>query len=106
MTSSVRRLRMDNPRRQTAILYFHDIIDKQRKGSHMFHTMTIEAVTEEGNLIRPVEGVKLPAGRRALVTILDEEPHVDNEACALLSEKTLAADWGRPEEDAAWSALR
>jgi predicted DNA-binding antitoxin AbrB/MazE fold protein len=72
----------------------------------MFNTITIEAITEKGNLIRPVENVTLPPGRRALVTILDEEPHLDKQVCALLSEKTLAADWDRPEEDAAWSVLQ
>jgi hypothetical protein len=35
--------------------------------------------------------------------ILDDEPHA--EETALLSERALA-DWGRPEEDAAWSYLQ
>jgi hypothetical protein len=40
-----------------------------------------------------------------LVTILDEEPLAPAHETMLLSEKSLAEDWCRPEEDAAWSYL-
>ena len=49
-------------------------------------------------------GKRLPFPHRALVTILDEEPHANE--TALLSEAVLAGDWNRPEEDAAWSHLQ
>jgi hypothetical protein len=39
-------------------------------------------------------------------TIEDEEPPPHPNETALLSEAALAADWNRPEEDAAWSYLR
>jgi hypothetical protein len=39
-----------------------------------------------------------------LVTVLEEPAAVPGEA-ALLAESALAADWWRPEEDAAWSYL-
>jgi hypothetical protein len=42
--------------------------------------------------------------RRALVTILDEQPAVVHET-AILSERPLGKDWNRPEEDVAWSHL-
>jgi hypothetical protein len=67
---------------------------------------TIEAVIDEHGNVRLLESVQLPAARRALVTILDQEP-VDRVAeTALLSEPALAEDWNRPEEDAAWSHLQ
>ena len=39
-------------------------------------------------------------------TVEDEEPAPHPNETALLSEAALAADWNRPEEDAAWSYLR
>lgn len=67
---------------------------------------TVEAVVDEQGTVRLLESIELPAARRALVTILEEEPiHLAHEA-ALLSEAALAADWNRPEEEAAWSHLQ
>ena len=66
---------------------------------------TVEAVIDEDGTVRLLEPLKLPASRRALVTILEEEPAAANEA-ALLSERSLAEDWDRPEEDEAWSHLQ
>ncbi len=40
----------------------------------------------------------------AILTILDESAPADE--TALLSEQSLAEDWNRPEEDAAWSYLQ
>jgi hypothetical protein len=65
---------------------------------------TIEAIIDEHGRIILQEAIVLTAPRRALVTILDEEPY-SNET-ALLSEAALAEDWNRPEEDAAWSPLQ
>ncbi len=62
---------------------------------------TVEAVIDENGHVRLLEPVLLPAERRALVTILQDEPTVSE--MALLSEETQTEDWGRPEEDAAWS---
>ena len=61
------------------------------------HT-TIEAGVDEKGNIRPREPVQLVPGSHVLVTLL--EPTVPE--TALLSEAALAADWQRPEEDAAW----
>ena len=66
---------------------------------------TVEAVIDKDGKVHLLQGVVLPGARRALVTILDEEPIHPNEA-ALLSEAALATDWLRPEEDAAWSHLQ
>jgi hypothetical protein len=63
---------------------------------------TVEAIIDENGVVRLLEPLPLSGSRRALIMILDEEP---NEA-ALLSEAALAADWNRPEEDAAWSYLQ
>ena len=64
------------------------------------HT-TIEAEVDDKGNICPKEPVNLAPGSRLLITVLEPEG-ADN---ALLSEAALAADWQRPEEDAAWSHL-
>jgi len=66
---------------------------------------TVEAVIDENGEIRPLEVVRLPEARRALVTILDEEPAPETSGTALLSGRALAEGWNRPEEDEAWSHL-
>ncbi len=67
---------------------------------------TVEAVIDERGTVRLLENVNLPNARRALVTILEEEPIAHGSEAALLSEAALAEDWDRPEEDAAWSHLQ
>lgn len=66
----------------------------------------VKAVIDEHGTVRLLEPVQLPAARRALVTILEEElvPTVND--TALLSERSLAQDWDKPEEDVAWSHLQ
>ncbi len=67
---------------------------------------TVKAIIDEEGNVRLLEPVALPAARRALVTILEDDPgHLASET-ALLSEAALAEDWNRPEEDAAWSYLQ
>jgi hypothetical protein len=51
--------------------------------------------------IRPRENVSLPPGSRLLITVLEPEA-LDT---ALASEASLATDWNRPQEDAAWADL-
>jgi len=67
---------------------------------------TLEAVVDEQGHIRLLETIPLPAGRRVLVTILEEEQGFPIDEVTLLSEAALAEDWNRPEEDAAWSHLQ
>jgi hypothetical protein len=63
---------------------------------------TIEVEIDSNGRVRALEPVgKLPAGR-ALLTFL---PAVENET-AHLSERSLAEDWLRPEEEAAWAHLQ
>ncbi len=66
---------------------------------------TLEAVTNEQGNVCLTEPIKLPAGWRVLVTIL-EEPTINVSETALLSEAALAKDWNKPEEDEAWSYLQ
>jgi hypothetical protein len=66
---------------------------------------TVEAVIDEKGQVRLLESINLPTARRALVTILEEEPANSVSETALLSEAALAEDWNKPEEDAAWSHL-
>ncbi len=65
---------------------------------------TVEAIIEPGGVVRLIEPLQVPSRRRALVTILDEEPTLHE--AALLSEAALAEDWNRAEEDAAWAHLQ
>ena len=67
---------------------------------------TVEATVDERGTVRLAEHVELPCPRRALVTILDEEPAAPILETAFLSERALADDWNRPEEDAAWAHLQ
>ena len=66
---------------------------------------TVEAILELDGTVRLLHPMQSVGPRRALVTILDEEPSVPNET-ALLSEAALAVDWNRAEEDEAWSHLQ
>ncbi|NIM13458.1 MAG: hypothetical protein GTO45_15200 [Candidatus Aminicenantes bacterium] len=63
---------------------------------------TIEAVVNEQGEVRLLQPIRLSTERRALVTILEEKPVINVPETALLSEASLAEDWNRPEEDAAW----
>jgi len=67
---------------------------------------TVEAVIDEQGEVHLLTKVRLPAARRALVTILDEQPDLLVPETAVLSEPALAEDWNRPEEDAAWLHLQ
>jgi len=67
---------------------------------------TVEAIIDEQGRVRLLEPVSVARSRRALVTILEEAPAPDPYEIARLSEKALAEDWNRPEEDAAWSHLQ
>ena len=66
---------------------------------------TIEAIVDERGAVRLLEPIQLDRRHRALVTILADEPSDAHEP-ALLSEASLAEDWNRPEEDAAWAHLQ
>ena len=58
---------------------------------------TVEAVVDSSGQVRLLGEV--------LVAVLDEPAAIPGEA-ALLAEATLAEDWSRAEEDAAWSDLQ
>lgn len=66
---------------------------------------TVEAVIDATGQVRLLGEVRVDAPRRALVTVLEEPAAVPGEV-TLLAEAALAADWSRPEEDAAWSHLQ
>ena len=67
---------------------------------------TIEAIIDEEGNVRLLESVRLPAARRALVTILEQDTANPVSETALVSESALAEDWNRPEEDEAWAHLQ
>lgn len=64
----------------------------------------VEAIIDERGNVRLLEEIVLPSSRRAIVTILEETPLI--EEITLLSETALSEDWNRPEEDEAWSHLQ
>lgn len=66
---------------------------------------TVEAVINSHGRVQLLEPVALEGDHRALVTILEEAPATHPHETAVLSEAALA-DWGRTEEDAAWSHLQ
>ena len=61
---------------------------------------TIEAEVDEKGNIRPKAPVTLAPGSQLLITVVGVPPAFET---ALLSERSLATDWSRPEEDAAWA---
>ncbi len=67
---------------------------------------TLEGMIDEQGNVRLLDSIRLPTGRRVLVTVLDDDAVVGVSETALLSERALAEDWNRPEEDAAWSHLQ
>jgi hypothetical protein len=67
---------------------------------------TVEAIIEPDGKVLLLEPVELKEPRRALVTILEDEPAAKVPETTLLSEPALAEDWNRPEEDEAWSHLQ
>ncbi len=68
---------------------------------------TVRAVIDKNGKVLLLENVQISKPHRALVTILDEEgfDEIPN-ITALSSEKALAVDWNRPEEDEAWAHLQ
>ena len=66
---------------------------------------TVEAVVDASGRVRLLGEVHVDGPRRALVTILEEPATIPNEP-ALLAESSLAVDWSRTDEDAAWSHLQ
>ena len=70
----------------------------------MLHT--IPAVLMEDGTIRLLEEIKISKQVNALVTILDDSYDVEGHFTSLLSQKSLAQDWDKPEEDEAWKHLQ
>ena len=68
-------------------------------------SQTLEATIDTKGRVTLHEDIELRTKRRALVTILDEDPKVEISETALLSEASLAEDWNKPEEDEAWHHL-
>ena len=67
---------------------------------------TVEAIIDTQGNVQVLEPISLPGVRRALVTILEEDPGPSLHETTLLSEAALTEDWNRPEEDVAWSHLQ
>ena len=63
---------------------------------------TIEAEVDDKENIRLKTPIRFPPGSKLLITVVGEAAVSE---IALLSESSLAAEWNRPEEDAAWADL-
>ncbi len=75
-------------------------------GEEIMIIQTVESVIDQDGQVHLAEEIRLPASRRALVTILEVKPITIGSETALLSEPSLAEDWNKPEEDEAWSHLQ
>jgi hypothetical protein len=64
----------------------------------------VEAMIDEEGHVEFLEPVELHAEQRVLV-ILEDTLRPTSEV-TVLSERALAEDWQRPEEEAAWSHLQ
>ncbi len=67
---------------------------------------TIEGVLEPDGSVRLLQPIQTTSPRRALVMILEESSEALPSETAILSERALATDWNRAEEDAAWAHLQ
>ena len=67
---------------------------------------TIEGVLELDGSVRLLQPIQTTSPRRALVMILEEPSAALPSETAILSERALATDWNRAEEDAAWAHLQ
>lgn len=75
---------------------------------------TVEAIVGEDGSIQLPDSISLKRDQRVLVTILEETDEENQDfgadssggETALLSEKALAEDWTREEEDEAWKHLQ
>jgi hypothetical protein len=65
---------------------------------------TVEAVLQADGALRFLEPVHLAGSQRVLVTFT--QPLDEAVSGAALSQHSLAADWLRDEEDAAWAHLQ
>lgn len=65
---------------------------------------TLEAVLQADGALRFLEPVQLRGLQRVLVTFTEAQDEAVSGA--LFSEPSLAADWLRDEEDAAWAHLQ
>jgi len=91
---------------RTSIARYRSLSAWGSDGRSVFHESYGIVLVDEAGTVRLLEPLHLSSTHRALVTILDETHPVASPETALLSESALAADWNRPEEDAAWSHLQ
>jgi hypothetical protein len=74
-------------------------------------TRTVEVYVDEHGVMHVLQPFDLPTPFRAILTIVDETAADDRARAgdailARLAEASLAQDWNRPEEEAAWSHLK
>lgn len=67
---------------------------------------TVEAIIDEKGVVHLSEPIGISGVRRALVTIFEDDRVIHPGETARLSEKALAEDWDKPEEDDAWTHLQ
>jgi len=65
---------------------------------------SIQAIIEPNGQIRLPKEVHLTKPMKAIITFLGEESEM--RFTELASEKSLAEDWNKPEEDEAWTHLQ
>jgi len=68
--------------------------------------LTVKALVDRNGKVELLEDIQFSSPRIAFVIILDDETSSFVEEPALLSERSLAEDWNRREEDVVWSVLQ
>ena len=82
-----------------------DTVRLKKDGTRVQVSLTVLPVVDTNGRIILHENIELEKKRRALVTILDEDPKIEISETALLSERSLAEDWSTPKEDKVWQHL-
>ncbi|MFC2130571.1 hypothetical protein ACFLSQ_03985 [Bacteroidota bacterium] len=69
---------------------------------------TYEAIIYANGSIKVLQDIKVAKPARAIITILDDDfdKNSDNNYPLFASEKSLAEDWNKREEDEAWAYLQ
>ena len=67
---------------------------------------TVKAIIDNEGNVRLLEKLPVTGEKQAYVLIIESESDTADHEAVWLSEKALAEDWLRPEEDQAWSFLQ
>jgi hypothetical protein len=70
---------------------------------------TVQAVIRQNNEVQLLNSIEIDTPKRALLIVFDEENEesiFEKSSSYILSEKSLAVHWSKPEEEEAWAYLQ